>query len=75
MGILENPGYFGVDFGIHRNIQINERYKLGFRWEMFNTFNRANFGAPNTTLGGATAGQISTTLPARIMQASLRFNF
>ncbi len=42
---------------------------------MFNTFNRANFGAPNTTLGGTTAGQISTTLPARIMQASLRFNF
>jgi hypothetical protein len=75
LGIIENPGYFGVDLGIFRNFQIHERYRAAFRWEMFNAFNRANFGAPNTTLGATTAGQISTTLPARIMQASLKLNF
>jgi hypothetical protein len=75
LGIIENPGYFGVDMGIHRNFVVKERYKLAFRWEMFNTFNRANFGAPNTTLGATTVGQISSTQPARIMQLSLKLNF
>jgi hypothetical protein len=75
LGTIENPGYFGVDLGIHRSFQVHERYRGEFRWEMFNAFNRANFNGPNTILGSITAGQISSTLPARIMQASLRFSF
>jgi hypothetical protein len=64
-----------MDLGIHRNFEMKERDKLSFRWEMFNAFNRANFGAPNVTLGATTTGQISSTLPARIMQASLKLSF
>jgi hypothetical protein len=75
LGTIENPGYFSADLGIHRGFQVHERYRGEFRWEMFNALNRPNFNGPNTILGSITAGQISSTLPARIMQASLRFSF
>ena len=66
--VLIGPGYFNTDLGVHRNFQVGERAKLSFRWEMFNSFNRANFNNPNATTGTAPAGQISGTLPARIMR-------
>lgn len=74
-GILVGPGNFNVDAGIHRQFAIGERYKLTFRWEMFNAFNRANFGNPNSAIGNPQAGQISGTAPARIQQAALKFAF
>ena len=73
--ILEGPGYFNVDLGVHRNFRITERVRMSFRWEMFNAFNRANFLVPNAAIGAAPAGQISGTLPARIMQMGLKLNF
>jgi hypothetical protein len=74
-GILVGPGNFNVDAGIHRQFVIQERYKLTFRWEMFNAFNRANFGLPNAAIGNVQAGQISATAPARIQQAALKLSF
>lgn len=80
-GILEGPGYFNVDAGIHRNFAITERFKLSFRWEMFNAFNKTNFalaGNPatgNAQIGGAAAGVISNTLPSRSMQAGVKLTF
>jgi hypothetical protein len=74
-GFLEAPGNFNVDLGVHRNFPLGERLRLSFRWELFNAFNRANFGAPNAAIGSAVAGQISGTAPARIMQMALKLNF
>ena len=74
-GILVGPRNFNVDAGIHRQFQIRERWKLTFRWEMFNAFNHANFGTPNSSIGNAQAGQISSTAPARIQQAALKLVF
>ena len=48
---------------------------MSFRWEMFNAFNRANFGDPAASIGNAQAGQISSTAPARIMQLGLKVVF
>lgn len=74
-GILVAPGNFNVDLGVHRNFFFTERWKLSFRWEMFNAFNHANFGVPNASIGNPVAGQISTTAPARIMQFALKLTF
>ncbi|MBI3208776.1 MAG: TonB-dependent receptor [Candidatus Solibacter usitatus] len=74
-GILVGPGLFNLDTGIHRVFPIKERLKLTYRWEMFNTFNRANFAVPNANIGNAVAGQISSTAPARIMQMALKLAF
>jgi len=73
--VLEGPGYFNVDMGVHRNFQIRERMRLIYRWEMFNSLNRANFNNPNASIGNSTAGQISGTRPARIMQMALKLTF
>ena len=75
VGILEGPGYFNLDLGIHRNFSITERIKLTFRAEMFNTMNRANFNNPGASIGSSSAGVISATYPARIMQMALKMNF
>ncbi len=74
-GILVGPGNFNVDLGIHRDFSIRERFRLTYRWEMFNSFNRANFADPNAVIGSAQAGQISGTAPARIMQMALKLLF
>lgn len=74
-GILVAPGNFNVDFGVHRNFTFTERWRLSFRWEMFNAFNHANFGVPNAAIGNPVAGQISSTAPARIMQFALKLTF
>lgn len=74
-GILVGPGNYNVDLGLHRNFRLSEQWRMNLRWEMFNAFNRANFGVPNSAIGGPTAGQISTTAPARIMQLALKLSF
>ena len=74
-GILVGPGYFNVDTGIHRNFRITEKIRMSFRWEFFNAFNRANFTNPNAQIGGSSAGVISGTQAARIMQAALKLTF
>jgi len=73
--VLEGPGYFNVDMGVHRNFQVRESVRLIYRWEMFNSLNRANFNNPNASIGNSTAGQISGTRPARIMQMALKLTF
>jgi hypothetical protein len=74
-GIILGPGYFNVDLGIHRDFRVREAWRLTYRWEMFNAFNRANFANPDATIGAATAGTISSTLPARSMQMALKLTF
>jgi hypothetical protein len=74
-GILVGPGTFNVDLGVHRDFPIRERFRLTYRWEMFNSFNRANFGDPNAIIGSGQAGQISATAPARTMQMALKLVF
>jgi len=54
---------------------ITERRATDFRFEAFNAFNRANFNNPNATIGTSSAGVISGTGPARILQASLKVIF
>jgi hypothetical protein len=74
-GILVGPGNFNVDAGIHRQFRFGEHYRVTFRWEMFNAFNRANFANPAAAIGNPTAGQISGTAPARVQQAAIKVNF
>jgi hypothetical protein len=73
--ILQGPGFFNTDLGIHRSFNVTERALLTFRWEMFNAFNHVNFSNPNASIGAATAGQISSTQPARSIQISLKAVF
>ena len=63
------------DFGIVRAFRVNERIGLNLRGEAFNALNRANFNAPNATIGTAQAGVINSTQPARVIQVAVKLLF
>jgi hypothetical protein len=72
---IRGPRFFNIDAGIHRDFRVTERVKLTFRAELFNSLNHVNFSNPNAAIGGATAGQISGTQPARTVQLAIRALF
>jgi hypothetical protein len=80
-GMLTGPGYFDADLGLFRSFRITEGSHLTLRSEWFNAFNRANFSLPNSTIGTATAGTISSTVvgpggtSARVIQLAAKYEF
>jgi hypothetical protein len=84
--ILQGPGVNNVDMGLNKSFPFKERYRIQFRWEMFNAFNRATFDNPNTSVTSGSFGRITSTkgsgagyeqglfgYPPRVMQAALKF--
>src|SRR5262249_567812 len=74
-GILTAAGYFDVDLGVVRASRVTEGMGLNLGGEAFNAFNRANFNAPNATIGTAQAGVINSTQPARVIQVAVKLMF
>ena len=80
--ILIGPGLATFDLSLFKTTPLSERWKLQFRAEFFNLFNRANFGFPSrivlTTSGApaSAAGRITTTsTTSRQVQFGLRLNW
>jgi hypothetical protein len=69
------PGLQNWDIGIYKNFPFKERYRVQFRAEMFNAFNRANFGDPNTAFPTATFGAVGSAADGREIQFALKFYF
>jgi hypothetical protein len=47
-GIFNGPNYYNVDLSVSKDWKLKERFGVQFRFELFNLFNRADFGAPTT---------------------------
>ena len=47
---LSGPGLWQVDVGLAKAVAFTEQIRLQFRAEVFNVFNRAQYGQPNTNL-------------------------
>lgn len=73
--ILPGPAYSVWDMGISKNWRFQERYRVQFRWEMFNAFNTPSFGLPNSNPTSTAYGRITSRgpVPARVMQAAMKF--
>jgi hypothetical protein len=69
---LRAPGYHNWDIGIEKWFDLRDSLRAQFRGEMFNTFNHANFYAPNTTLGDSAFGTITNAYPPRDVQLALK---
>ncbi len=74
--IARGPGYVAFDMSVQRRLPIAGRVAASLRWDVFNLFNRANFGNPNPDITSSTAGVISTLAgDPRVMQFSVRVHF
>ncbi len=74
------------DFSVGKKFTIGEKHAISFRWDIFNMWNKPVFRAPSAltfnstcttlTMVGCTFGQITqTTIPARIIQFGLRYEY
>jgi hypothetical protein len=75
LNIFEGPGSHVLDTSLTKNFYVTERKYLQFRWEMFNMPNHVNLANPNTTIGIAATGKITSAGAARSMQFGLKFVF
>ena len=73
---LRCPGVDNFDISVFKNTNISERLKLQFRAESFNSFNRVQFGVPNTSINSSAFGVISSQQNSpRNLQLALRLLF
>jgi hypothetical protein len=66
-----------LNLGIFKNFRIEERWKIQFRTEMFNSFNHPRFPGPETNPGSANFGRVGEfqNNQARIIQLALKISF
>jgi hypothetical protein len=73
---LYEAGTNNWDMGLDKNFQFSERYRVQFRWEMYNAFNRPQMGCLDTTWSDNTFGQFSCQGNSpRVMQVALKLYF
>ena len=75
LGGLRGPGYYNWDLSLQKNFSLTERFRLQFRSDFLNTFNRVNLAAPNTTVQTSTTGVIQASQPARNIQFALKLYY
>jgi hypothetical protein len=71
--LLRGPAKDNLDFMLSKNFPFKERYKVQFRWEMFNATNTPVFSTPVADPSNPSSGTIySTAGSPRIMQLALK---
>jgi hypothetical protein len=75
---LYGPHYRHADLSLFKNFPIFNQATLQFRVEAYNIANTTNFNTPNSSLGTATFGELTSTIPAynpRVYQFALKLQF
>jgi len=74
--ILRGPGFVTFDLTVERRFMLSSRHSVSLRWDIFNMFDRANFGNPNTDITGSNVSTISSLAgDPRTMQVAFRLHF
>ena len=70
------PKTLTFDLSVTKSISLSENGKVLVRVEVFNLFNRTNYGVPVRILESPGFGSsVSTTAPARMVQMVLKYSF
>jgi hypothetical protein len=74
---LRGPDWRSFDLSLQRRVGFGSRVAAVFRWDIFNVFNRTNFGLPNRNLSDAATVATISSLSGdpRLMQLSVRLIF
>jgi hypothetical protein len=74
--LLDAPALHNWDLALLKDFRLNERFKLQFRGEFYNTWNFAIFSAPTGKVGSSTYGIITSTMAdPRDIQFALKLLF
>lgn len=74
--ILRAPMQSRFDLGLLKTTKISEDVSFELGWDVFNVFNRANFGSPDSELGSPDFGRITNTVGGpRVMQLRAKLKF
>ena len=75
--MAHGPATYLLDMGVHKSFMLPKGgRRLEFRVEMFNVFNRTNFGAPNGNRSATSFGTITAlATTARQIQLGVKFDF
>ncbi|HEY6403635.1 MAG TPA: TonB-dependent receptor [Blastocatellia bacterium] len=60
---------------LQKSFNFTERFRLDFRWEIFNVFNRVVLGGPESSITNQNFGRITSAQPPRQMQFGLKLYF
>src|SRR5688500_7133818 len=72
---LRGPGYRNLDLALMRRVALSGSRALELRAEIFNATNTPPLGAPNTTVGSAAFGTITSAGDPRVVQVAMKFVF
>ena len=72
---IRGPGYRNLDMAVVRRVPLPRQTALELRAEVFNATNTPPLGAPNTTVGSAAFGTITTAGDPRVIQVAAKFLF
>ncbi len=78
IGDIIGPNFYQWDLSLRKvvNLPFREGMRLQFQADAFNAFNRANWNNPTVNNAGTGSfGQITGSLPARVLQFGAKFNF
>ncbi|MDW8240075.1 MAG: TonB-dependent receptor [Acidobacteriota bacterium] len=85
--IVEADSFSAIDLSFQKETSITERWRVQFRWEIFNLLNQTNFAVPDRTFvapidapGGVANinpnfGRVFTAADPRVMQVALKLIF
>jgi hypothetical protein len=65
---LRGPNYKVTDLSLMKSIALGKDVRFQIRAEVYNVFNRANFGNPNASFGSAAFGRITTLATGATMR-------
>jgi hypothetical protein len=69
------PSNLNENISVQKSFNLTERFRLDFRWEVFNVFNRVILGPPDTNIASQTFGRIVSAGSPRQMQFGLKLYF
>jgi len=73
---MRGPDWMTFDLSLARNFSFGDRLVTTLRWDVFNVFNRANLGLPDSNIDSRTFGVISSLAgDPRTMQLSARVRY
>jgi hypothetical protein len=70
------PGLNNWDLSVQKSTQVNERFRVEFRWDIFNLANHTRFFNPDGNItDGSDFGRVKKAGDPRLMQAALKLYF